>query len=185
MHSHFEWAPGRKIDPAGESDYATGAAMWDMDTFRVDVAALLTPTPEPTPEPPQEDTDMLHIVVVDAAGNPTRGPALVGPGYWHYARNDDQAFVWQKVYGPPYSWTTTTTSATPWSAPPVPNPTTVSASRHGRMNRAGRRRLGGGLGADRCALIVGAVLATVATLHLARTILGIRKPSDKEQPHDR
>ena len=32
------------------------------------------------------------------------------------------------------------------------------------------------------AFIVGAVLATVATLHLARTILGIRR--DKEQPRD-
>ena len=34
------------------------------------------------------------------------------------------------------------------------------------------------------AFIVGAVLATVATLHLVRTILGIRKPSDKEPPRD-
>jgi hypothetical protein len=38
IHSHAEWAPSRKIDPAGQSAYATGAAIWDMDAFRADVA---------------------------------------------------------------------------------------------------------------------------------------------------
>ena len=36
--AHFEWAPGRKFDPAGPSRYATGKALWDMDRFRADVA---------------------------------------------------------------------------------------------------------------------------------------------------
>ena len=53
VHSHFEWAPGRKIDPAGESHYATGSAMWNMALFRSDVATAggTPPTPEPEPEP--------------------------------------------------------------------------------------------------------------------------------------
>lgn len=55
VHSHFEWAPGRKIDPAGQSHYATGADMWNMDAYRGDVAGGSTPAPkppQPTPEPP-------------------------------------------------------------------------------------------------------------------------------------
>lgn len=35
--AHFEWAPGRKFDPAGPSRYATGSRLWDMDKFRGDV----------------------------------------------------------------------------------------------------------------------------------------------------
>ena len=69
-HSHFEWAPGRKIDPAGQSRYASGSAMWDMDAFRADVASLIStpePEPEPTPEPgtdpePEGDTVKLYLV---------------------------------------------------------------------------------------------------------------------------
>jgi hypothetical protein len=52
VHSHFEWAPGRKIDPAGESNYAVGGDMWDMNRFRGDVGGGVVP-PQPQPEPPQ------------------------------------------------------------------------------------------------------------------------------------
>jgi hypothetical protein len=49
--SHREWCepscPGRKVDPAGPSRWATGTASWDMDTFRNDAANqeddMLTP----------------------------------------------------------------------------------------------------------------------------------------------
>src|SRR5690606_7921464 len=34
IFAHFEWAPTRKIDPAGPSPWATGAAKWNMDAFR-------------------------------------------------------------------------------------------------------------------------------------------------------
>lgn len=34
--AHCEWAPTRKIDPAGESKWATGSSSWDMDSFRTD-----------------------------------------------------------------------------------------------------------------------------------------------------
>ena len=54
VHAHWEWTPdGRKIDPAGESEYAGGSASWDMDTFRDDVDDAMAPEPEPTP--PEDD----------------------------------------------------------------------------------------------------------------------------------
>lgn len=40
VRAHFEWAPGRKIDPAGPSPWATGTASWNMDKFRADVAVI-------------------------------------------------------------------------------------------------------------------------------------------------
>jgi hypothetical protein len=46
VHSHFEWAPSRKIDPAGPARYATGGNMWDMDAFRAKVAYLMVPNTE-------------------------------------------------------------------------------------------------------------------------------------------
>lgn len=39
IEAHFEWAPSRKIDPAGNSRYATGGNKWNMGKFRSDVAA--------------------------------------------------------------------------------------------------------------------------------------------------
>ena len=56
VHSHFEWAPGRKIDPAGESHYASGADMWNMGAFRADVGAGGGAPPEPGPEPEPPST---------------------------------------------------------------------------------------------------------------------------------
>jgi hypothetical protein len=44
--AHFEWCapscPGRKIDPAGNSQYASGGSSWNMDAFRSDVADVGT-----------------------------------------------------------------------------------------------------------------------------------------------
>jgi hypothetical protein len=52
VEAHFEWT-GRKIDPAGESSYATGRASWNMDAFRSDVTGAPPPTTTPPPvEPP-------------------------------------------------------------------------------------------------------------------------------------
>lgn len=54
--AHFEWVqpscPGRKIDPAGPSPYATGSSKWNMDAFRADVANC---GPTPTPPEPEDD----------------------------------------------------------------------------------------------------------------------------------
>ena len=41
VRAHFEWAPGRKIDPAGPSPWAVGKASWDMTKFRADVQATI------------------------------------------------------------------------------------------------------------------------------------------------
>jgi hypothetical protein len=62
VRGHVEWAPGRKIDPAGPSRWATSGT-WNMDLFRDDLA-LEPPPPEPTPEPPppEEDAAMPFIV---------------------------------------------------------------------------------------------------------------------------
>lgn len=49
VFAHFEWT-NRKIDPAGNSRYATGGNKWNMDAYRGDVfAKLYGSTPEPPP----------------------------------------------------------------------------------------------------------------------------------------
>ena len=69
IHAHFEYAPSRKIDPAGESRYAKGADKWAMPAFVADVAAgghvPIPPEPEPEPEPtpPPEETDMSPFII--------------------------------------------------------------------------------------------------------------------------
>lgn len=66
LFSHFEYAPGRKIDPSGTSngfDWATGYTMWDMIQFRADVSAL-----EPAITPPEEaPMSQAHFAKVDQA----------------------------------------------------------------------------------------------------------------------
>jgi hypothetical protein len=83
--AHFEWTT-RKIDPAGNSRYATGGNKWDMNLFRSDVTHELaplpppvvippTPTPTPTPEPtpipqPVIGEDMsVKTIILDARNN--------------------------------------------------------------------------------------------------------------------
>ena len=39
VRSHFEWAPDRKSDPAGQSRWASGSAKWNMNGFRSECAA--------------------------------------------------------------------------------------------------------------------------------------------------
>jgi len=41
LFSHFEWSPGRKIDPLGPSQWSTGG-MWNMDKFRADARRVAT-----------------------------------------------------------------------------------------------------------------------------------------------
>ena len=52
VRSHFEWSPGRKIDPAGNSRYATGGNLWNMDQFRADVRAAMGGGTVPPPTNP-------------------------------------------------------------------------------------------------------------------------------------
>ena len=57
VRAHFEWAPGRKVDPRGASMWAPNGGMWDMDAFRHDVGLAL----EPTPSPMIDEVDMICI----------------------------------------------------------------------------------------------------------------------------
>ena len=69
--AHYEWTT-RKIDPAGPSDWAFGAASWDMVEFRDAVVDNLAPLPTPpTPTPPtdEEDSRMLGLVRLDSNPN--------------------------------------------------------------------------------------------------------------------
>jgi peptidoglycan hydrolase-like protein with peptidoglycan-binding domain len=54
VHAHFEYT-GRKIDCAGQSRYATGAAKWNMTQFRSDVAGTTGGGGGGTPTPPPDD----------------------------------------------------------------------------------------------------------------------------------
>lgn len=60
VRAHFEWAPDRKIDPAGQSRYASGGSTWNMDQFRGDCATLSPQPPQPgTPQPEPPPTEWL------------------------------------------------------------------------------------------------------------------------------
>lgn len=59
LHGHFEWT-SRKIDPAGNSRWATGANTWDMNLFRAD-AKKVSELPPPIVIPPGVP-DMFHPI---------------------------------------------------------------------------------------------------------------------------
>jgi hypothetical protein len=61
IHAHFEWAPGRKIDPAGPARYATGGNSWDMTAFRTAVGDT---GPSPKPPTPSGKDDKLYVILV-------------------------------------------------------------------------------------------------------------------------
>ena len=81
IEGHCEYADGRKIDPAGQSKYADGAATWDMNEFRGDVAAVGGGTPPPVqPTPPGPGTSnwwdplmqRLPVLRKGASGKPVK-----------------------------------------------------------------------------------------------------------------
>jgi hypothetical protein len=63
MPGHFEWSPGRKVDPAGPSPWSPNGGMWNMDAFRADIGRRLPSLA--TPDRPTYDTkrvdDMDYI----------------------------------------------------------------------------------------------------------------------------
>lgn len=61
VHGHAEWAPQRKVDPAGPPRYAVGADTWDMDAFRGDCAAG-PPAPQPEEDMTPEQAAQLNDV---------------------------------------------------------------------------------------------------------------------------
>jgi N-acetylmuramoyl-L-alanine amidase len=63
VHSHAEWAPSRKVDPAGPSRWASSGT-WNEDAFRSDVA-----TGWPGSPPPQEDDDDMKGWITSVGGS--------------------------------------------------------------------------------------------------------------------
>lgn len=63
--AHFEYAPSRKIDPAGQSRYAGGADKWNMGLFRNDVAAGGA---IPAPLPPPKRRTKMYVLLKDEQG---------------------------------------------------------------------------------------------------------------------
>jgi hypothetical protein len=96
IYSHHEWAPNRKIDPAGPSRFGSVNAnhSWDMGQFRAAVAAARgAPPPAPPADPPAPTASVYVVKPNDSwwsiaervLGNPaTTWPALAaangGPG---------------------------------------------------------------------------------------------------------
>jgi len=57
VFAHFEWAPDRKVDPAGPSPWSPDNSSWDMDRFRADVHGL----PDEGDDMPLSDEDVQRI----------------------------------------------------------------------------------------------------------------------------
>ena len=84
VRGHFEWAPDRKVDPAGPSKWAPDSRSWDMDGFRFDVAALTGDTEEEDMPLTDEDVERIatkvweHIVDMDPDDDTVRDR----PAWW-------------------------------------------------------------------------------------------------------
>jgi N-acetylmuramoyl-L-alanine amidase len=75
VREHAEWAPGRKIDPAGPSRWATSGT-WNGAAFRSDVAAGWPGPDTPPPLPPPEETPMTYILE-STVNDSTRGQMVL------------------------------------------------------------------------------------------------------------
>ena len=58
VRGHFEWAPTRKVDPAGPSPWASGNASWNMTGFRSACSSGARPLPPDQGVQPDEGEDM-------------------------------------------------------------------------------------------------------------------------------
>jgi hypothetical protein len=90
----------RKIDPATADTVegpwqprsVTSSGTWALEDIRAECSRRAG-TPPP-PDLSEVDT-MLHVTA------PGRGATLIGPGFRHYATNDDEPIVFERAYGPP------------------------------------------------------------------------------------
>lgn len=73
VRSHWEYAPGRKIDPAGPSQWASGSASWNMDAFRASLGSGGGSSP-------LEASDML---VLFRNTDSSSGAVYVSNGVWY------------------------------------------------------------------------------------------------------
>jgi hypothetical protein len=67
IHAHVEYAPGRKIDPAGPARWppVNPSGSWNMDPFRGDVWLATFPPPGPEPEPEPRRLRVYQLLVDD------------------------------------------------------------------------------------------------------------------------
>lgn len=100
VRSHFEWSPGRKIDPAGPSRWTNGQnRQWDMGRFRADVQARLSTGP--TPPPPSTSQGVIDMYLVDVRPNASAPSSVilrVGLDHIHHVTNGVAVDV-DQVYG--------------------------------------------------------------------------------------
>ena len=92
--AHFQWT-SRKYDPAGNSKYATGGALWDMDKFRGDCWLAYADTedvPEPPPPPPAPEPDLPNPP-------PAEGVETLETAQWYVKKGDSPWSVAATVYG--------------------------------------------------------------------------------------
>ena len=82
VRAHSEWAPGRKVDPAGPSRWAPFGGTWPMDGFRSDVAA------GGTPPPTRKGHRMFQLFTIPDGANP--GAVFVTDGvYYRHVETQD------------------------------------------------------------------------------------------------
>jgi len=84
VRGHFEWAPTRKVDPAGPSKWASGSASWDMNGFRRDCVGAPEPGPTPEPEPTEEEDVIWRVAKLDPSA-----AYYIGDGTTSYFVNND------------------------------------------------------------------------------------------------
>ena len=104
--THAAYAPDRKIDPATAAAVqgpwqprsCTPSGTWDLD----DLISEHCRRCQAPPTPRLEDNDVMHVIAyADDGTTVARGPAVIGPGYWHYSRTENEAYVWCKMWGEP------------------------------------------------------------------------------------
>ena len=105
VYAHFEWAPGRKIDPRGPSLYTHGLNnMWDMNGFRADIAMIVFPRPEDPPPPPPPSVEVTPPPVVTPIPDPppttsNDSVAAIPTGFWRIKAGDTPWHVASVAYG--------------------------------------------------------------------------------------
>lgn len=103
VYAHFEWAPGRKIDPRGPSIYSDRQnVMWDMDRFRGDVAGIVFAAPEaPVPPPPIEIVTPPPVQPIPEPPPTTSNSSVthIPTGFWRIKAGDTPWRISSIAYG--------------------------------------------------------------------------------------
>lgn len=140
VRAHAEWSPGRKIDPAGPSPWATGRNTWDMDAFRDAVNDIITEDDDmQTFEPPVRVYDSRKDNAPLAPGEIRTIPVVLGSERAVAANltvvpiaNAGYLTAWNSAIGTPPA-----TSNVNWSTRgPVANAAVIGVTNHSIKVRA-------------------------------------------------